>query len=136
MLHQISIFDEEPLTKFEQAMQRGSNIVGGKHRIYGASINLSVSELADFLKEEYGWSGSSFLDGFVTFSPKGIEIWKWEPRETQTYSWMDAAKAVKKLISLDKYLTSEEKEYMKSLQEEFDGIPLPKARYGYGEGWA
>ena len=136
MEHQISIFDDEPLTKFEQAIQRGSLTAGGKYRIYGASINLSISDLANFLKEEYGYEGFSFLDGFANFNSDGVEIWKWEPKETNSYSWTDAAKTVKKLISLDKYLTPDEKEYMKSLQEEFGGIPLPKARYGYGKGWA
>ena len=73
MEHQISIFDDEPLTKFEQAIQRGSLTAGGKYRIYGASINLSISDLANFLKEEYGYEGFSFLDGFANFNSNGVE---------------------------------------------------------------
>lgn len=132
MEHQISIFDEEPLTWFEECVQKGSLMQYGKLRIYGASLHLSVTELAAFLKEEYGWCGSSTRDGFMDCTPKGMRLYKFKEQYEENYSWTDVARAVKKLISIDKYLTDKEKEQMKSIQDQHNGnIPLPKPKHGY-----
>lgn len=136
MIHQISLFDDEPLTWFEKVLLRGSLTAGGKYRIYSAAVNLSVTELADFLKEEYGWSGSSVENGFVDYSPKGARLKKWHSDYEENYTWAEVAKKIKNLVYTDKYLSTKEKEYIKSLQEHFGCIPAPRARYGYGEGWA
>lgn len=135
MQHQISLFDNEPLTQFEENLTRGSLLQGGKYRIYGASINLPTTEFAKFLKEEYGLGGFSYFGGFMDFNSDGARMREWESAKEETYSWAEVAKIIKHLISIDKYLSEEEKEYMKQLQEYFNGIPCPRPRYGYGEGW-
>lgn len=137
MIHQISFFDEQPLSWFEQSLLRGSLLAGGKYRIYGASLHLSVTDFAKFLKEEYGTGGCSVDEGFLDFGSSGVKLWKIYTRYEEEYSWTDTAKAIKRLISIDRYLTDKDKEYIKKLQEAHGGtIPLPNPCYGYGNGWA
>jgi len=136
-MYQLTMFDDEPLSLFEQALLRGSLIAGGKYRIYGAALNMNVADFAQFLKEEHGYSGCSIDGGFIDYSPRGATIRIYNPTKEEIHDWNDTAKTIKRLINTDKYLNDKEKEYMKKLQEAHGGmIPCPKPRYGYGEGWA
>jgi len=76
--------------------------------------NPSISDLAKFLKKEYGIGGGS-RDGnpvcFQNHSAKGLSLeLKAENGERQIidYSWNKVAKAVKNAISEDKYITKED----------------------------
>lgn len=96
----------------------GNGFVNGKFQIndYIKSENPSDKALADFLKKEYGTGGSTRNDNtilFANYSRKGIclEI-KGENGERQNinYSWSQAAKAVKKAVEENRYITKNDEE--------------------------
>lgn len=113
MEHQISMFDTEPLTEFQEALQHGSGFELGRYRIYSAAITLPFKEFIPFLKKEYGLGGFSFNDGFVDYSAKGVCIWKFRSDKRSDYSWTDIAKEIKHLIAIDLYLTPRDKDFIK-----------------------
>lgn len=118
MEHQISIFDMEPLTKFQQALQRGSCFAKGKERIYSAALRLSFKDFVEYVKKEYGLGGFSFNDGFVDFNAKGMSMWKWRSDDRSSYSWTEVAKGIKQLIAIDNYLTQKEKDNINRIEKE------------------
>jgi hypothetical protein len=125
------MFDDEPLTWFQENLLHGSGFENGKIRIYAASLNLSTTDLASFLKEEYGTGGRSIDGGFMDYNPKGIELRKWKEEKSEIHTWSEAAKEIKHLISMDRYLTDKEKNKIKEKQKEFNGLTLPVSRYAY-----
>ena len=133
MEHQISMFDMlNPLTKQESCLRRGSGYEGGRIRIYAASMNLPERELASYLKDEYGIGGCSVEGGFMDYHSNGIKIRNWKTDETEKYSWSQVAKIVKRLIATDRYLDDKEKDRIKEIQNNHDGIlPIPHARFNY-----
>ena len=123
---QISFFDEEPLLWFEQNLQRGSGFAGGKIRLYLAALWMDVATFADYCKKEYGIGGWSIDGGFLDHNAKGIRLRSWKEEYEENYDWTYTAKAIKKLISIDKYLTDKEKEIIKQIQEQNGGVlPMP-----------
>lgn len=131
MEHQLSMFDTEPLTEFQEALLHGSGFAGGKYRIYAAAIQLSDKELALFLKNEYGLGGFSFNEGFVDYDARGICIWKFRSDARSNYTWAETANEIKHLIAIDAYLTDKEKETIKSIQNKHKELPTPSARMVY-----
>ena len=132
MEYQISFFDEEPLTWLEENLLHGSGFEGGKIRLYAASLNMNISDFATYCKKEYGFGGWSIDGGFLDHTPKGIRLKSWKNEYEENYDWSYIAKTIKKLISIDRYLTDKEKETIKRIQEKNDGIlpsPTPCARY-------
>jgi cephalosporin-C deacetylase-like acetyl esterase len=109
MEHQISMFDTEPLTEFQEALLHGSGFEGGKHRIYSAALQLPFKNFSSFLKKEYGIGGFSFKDGFVDYGSSGICMWKFRSDKRSDYSWNEVAKAIKQLIATDMYLNEKDK---------------------------
>ena len=130
---QLNMFDIlDPLSNFEESLLRGSGYENGKIRIYAASINLNASKFAEFLKEEYGVGGHSSKDGFVDYNTKGISIRNWKTNEQETHNCSQTAKAIKKLIGVDRYLTPDEKNKIKTIQKKHRGqLPMPVARIKY-----
>lgn len=140
MIEQISIFDLlNPVTesRFSSECKRGSGFAGGKVRIYCASLNLGVKELAAFLKDEYGIGGHSadFPDGgrgFTDYNGSGLMIREWKTNQTEKHSWTEVAKEIKRLIFSGEYLTEKEKKKVEAVAEHFGGnIPCPKPGYGW-----
>ena len=132
MFQQISMFDNDSLTWFQENLLRGSGFANGKIRIFAAVLNLAMSELANFLKEEYGIGGCSIEGGFMDYNAKGIQLKKWKEEKIEVHSWAETAKEIKKLISMDLYLNNKEKETIKTIQANHDGkLPLPIARFKY-----
>ena len=118
MTEQISIFEllEPCESRFTHEVKRGSGYEGGKVRIYCASLNLGVKELAKYLSDEYGCGGhsASFPDGgrgFTDYNSKGLSIREWKSREEEKHNWQEVASEVKRLIIHNEYLT--DKEYSK-----------------------
>lgn len=129
MEYQISFFDEEPLTWLQQGLIKGSNFAGGKIRIYAAALNMPINKFEKYLKDEYGLGGSSMDDGFIDYDSKGVRLWKFKEKHEEKYSWAEVAKEIKKLISIDKYLSDNDKKTIKIIKERNDGIlPVPVAR--------
>lgn len=114
----IDSYEDDKLTdeEIEAVVLRGSNIVDGKFRIYEQfNKNMSASLNVDFLKNEYGWGGSSSVIPYINISEnhdgKGIAILKRGHKADKILlKWPEVEKIIKRLISEDRYLSSEEKE--------------------------
>ena len=135
MFEQISIFDllQETESHFTAQIRRGSGFEGGRVRIYLASCNLGVKELAAFMKDEYGNGGNSidFPDGqrgFADYRPAGIELRVWKTDAVEKHNWQDAAKEVKRLICSNDYLSEKDWQKVQEIQEHFGKLPVPHPR--------
>ena len=106
----------------------GSGFQDGKHRIYEYFTQLhSPKEKEDFLKKEYGTGGRSHaLSGADNSNQmhdaKGILYSRRDNDEKLLLNWSKVAKRIDYLISVDRYLTKEEKEKFDELQRENVGI--------------
>ena len=96
---------------------RGSSFSEGKFRIYEQfQKSLSKKENADFLKNEYGWGGSSPAITGTGISEmhdgKGITISKKVngKEEKVLLNWNQVEKRISELIKMDRYLNPKEKE--------------------------
>ena len=136
MVEQISIIDildHGTESHFTTQIRRGSGFEGGRVRIYCASCNLGVKELAVFMKEEYGNGGNSitFSDGqsgFADYSGTGIELRIWKTHDIEKHSWLDAAKEVKRLIFSEEYLDKKDEEKVWQVSRHYGKLPVPKPR--------
>lgn len=142
MMEQISIFDlletKETESRFTHEVRRGSGFADGKVRIYFANLKMDIKQLAVFLKDEYGVGGHSadFPDGgsgFTDYNPKGLMIREWKTDVTEKHTWPEVAKEVKRLISMDDYLSPKDWQKVKDIQRR-DNDPVPRPRL-CEEGW-
>ena len=104
-------------------LTRGSNIAGGKGRIYAYfKEKHSPKEQADFLKNEYGIGGRSHAVSGASHSGedhsgKGVSLKKQDCPEIQL-NWANVAKRISELIRKDRFLTPEEKTQYEQLQRQ------------------
>ena len=104
-------------------LTRGSNIAGGKGRIYAYfKEKHSPKEQADFLKDEYGIGGRSHAVSGASHSGedhsgKGVSLKKQDCPEIQL-NWANVAKRISELIRKDRFLTPEEKARFEQLQRQ------------------
>ena len=104
-------------------LTRGSNIAGGKGRIYAYfKEKHSPREQADFLKDEYGIGGRSHAVSGASHSGedhsgKGVVLKKQDCPEIQL-NWANVAKRISELIRKDRFLTPEEKARFEQLQRQ------------------
>ena len=104
-------------------LTRGSNIAGGKGRIYAYfKEKHSPREQADFLKDEYGIGGRSHAVSGASHSGedhsgKGVSLKKQDCPEIQL-NWANVAKRISELIRKDRFLTPEEKAQYEQLQRQ------------------
>ena len=104
-------------------LTRGSNIEGGKGRIYAYfKEKHSPKEQADFLRKEYGIGGSSHAVSGASHSGedhsgKGVSLKKQDCPEIQL-NWANVAKRISELIRKDRFLTPEEKARFEQLQRQ------------------
>ncbi|NJE65097.1 helicase, partial [Enterococcus durans] len=117
-------FTEEELNNI---LRRGSGVEGGKIRIYHLyQRTLSKKERGSFLKEEYGWSGSTLDIQGSSFSmmncrpSKGITIIKKINNEdyVRVMKWSEVEERIGLLIRQNEYLTEEELKLVQSKKEE------------------
>ena len=93
------------------ALIRGSNIRDSKFRIEKfAKTNAQAEIFAEFLKDEYGWGGSSGDDIIASFdyNSKGIHIRLRENGRVITLNWNDTAKRITELINNGEYITDKD----------------------------
>ena len=137
MIDQISIFDlmQDTESRFTAECRHGSGYEGGRVRIYCASCNLGVKELADFLKEEYGCyygHSTTFPDGergFADYHASGMELWQFKSTWKERHSWQEMAKEIKRLIYSGEYLNEKDKAKVNEIADYFNGsLPVPNAR--------
>ena len=137
MLEQISIFDllsPQTESRFTHECRKGSGYANGKVRIYCASLNMGIKELAVFLKDEYGVGGHSadFPDGgsgFTDYNPKGLMIREWKSNREEKHGWQEVAKEVKRLILNGEYLTDDEYAQVTDICRRNGGpAPMPRPR--------
>ena len=139
MIEQISLFEllEPCESRFTAEVRRGSGYSDGRVRIYCASCNLGVKELAAYLKEEYGEAyghSSTFPDGvrgFADYKAKGMELWEFKTRNSEKHTWLEMAREVKRLIFAGEYLTEKDKAKVEEVAKRFGNLPCPKPRYGW-----
>ena len=104
-------------------LTRGSNIAGGKGRIYAYfKEKHSPKEQADFLKDEYGIGGRSHAVSGASHSGedhsgKGVSLKKQDCPEIQL-NWANVAKRISELIRKDRFLTPEEKTQYEQFQRQ------------------
>ena len=105
------------------SLTRGSNVEGGKGRIYAYSKEKHTpKEQADFLKNEYGIGGSSHAVSGASHSAedhsgKGISLKKQDCPEVQL-KWANVARRISELIRKDRFLTPEEKARYEQLRQQ------------------
>ena len=112
---QLSLFgmEDEPEPVVDEKMQllrddleRGSGFVNGKLRIadYFEQHQPTDKELAAFLQKDYGIAGHSGPDmPDVGYDSKGIHIISADKKGNYHYSWMQAAKEIRRMIEQDAY---------------------------------
>ena len=104
-------------------LTRGSNIEGGKGRIYAYfKEKHSPREQADFLRKEYGIGGRSHAVSGASHSGedhsgKGVSLKKQDCPEIQL-NWANVAKRISELIRKDRFLTPEEKTQYEQFQRQ------------------
>lgn len=97
--------------EIDATLTRGSNVEGGKGRIYTYLTGSHNSkEKADFLKNEYGQGGSSHAvsgQGWIDSSGKGIRLQKPECANVEL-NWNKTLARFENIIRNGKYFTPEE----------------------------
>ena len=105
--------------EIDATLNRGSNVEGGKGRIYTYLTGSHNSkEKANFLKDEYGWGGSSHAvsgQGWIDSSGKGIRLRKPECADVEL-NWNKVLTRFENIIRNGRYFTPEEKARYEELQ--------------------
>ena len=105
--------------EIDATLNRGSNIEGGKGRIYGYLTSAhNAKEKADFLKNEYGTGGSSHAvsgQGWIDSSGKGIKLQKPECANVEL-NWHKVLARFENIIRNGRYFTPEEKAKYEEMQ--------------------
>ena len=105
--------------EIDAALNRGSNVEGGKGRIYTYLTGSHNSkEKTDFLKNEYGISGSSHAVsgvGWIDSSGKGIKLQKSDCADVEL-NWNKVLSRFENIIRNGRYFTPEEKARYEEMQ--------------------
>ena len=108
-----------PQAAIDYVVCRGSNIESSKYRIYDHfQKKLTPQENIDFLKNEYGWGGSSNGIPGTGYSEmhdsKGISISRsgfgGDKSDVHLFKWPTVEKRIRQLMDADRYLTPAEKQ--------------------------
>jgi hypothetical protein len=112
----------------DKELTSGSGVQSGKYRIFDYfTQSHSPKEKEDFLKQEYGIGGRSHaLSGADNSNQmhdaKGILYSRRDNDDKLLLNWSKVAKCIDYLISINRYMTNEEKERFEELQRENVGI--------------
>jgi len=105
--------------EIDATLNRGSNIEGGKGRIYTYLTGAhNAKEKADFLKNEYGTGGSSHAvsgQGWIDSSGKGIRLQKPECADVEL-NWYKTLARFENIIRNGRYFTPEEQTKYEEMQ--------------------
>ncbi len=105
--------------EIDATLNRGSNVEGGKGRIYGyLTGNHTTKEKVDFLKKENGISGSSNAVsgiGWFDSSGKGIKLRKPDCADVEL-NWNKVLSRLENIIRSGRYFTLEEKAQYDEMQ--------------------
>ena len=105
--------------EIDAVLTRGSSVEGGKGRIYGFFTDArNTKEKSDFLKNEYGISGSSHAvsgQGWIESSGKGLCLRKPYCADVEL-NWNKVAERFDSIIRNDRYFTPEEKARYEEIQ--------------------
>ena len=95
--------------EIDQFLSKGSNVSEGKMRILSHFLHdHTTKERIDFLKDEYGWGGSSWVDGHGDAEPgKGITL-KRPHCENVNLKWPAVAKRIGELVQSGRYIPVED----------------------------
>ena len=132
--YQFSMFDNPTacMTDIERCVSLGSGFEGGRVRIYAAYNSLPENEFIQFIKEEYGTGGHGDIRGNSNYDSKGLSYRKWKEQKADFYTWKQISKEISKLINYNIYLSEKDKEKIKEIKKNHNGIlPLPMPRFHY-----
>ena len=105
--------------EIDATLTRGSNVEGGKGRIYGyLTGSYNSKEKADFLKNEYGIGGSSHSvsgRGWIDSSGKGIRLQKPDCADVEL-NWNKVLTRFENLILNGRYFTPKQKAKYEEMQ--------------------
>ena len=105
--------------EIDATLNRGSNVEGGKGRIYGyLTSSHNSKEKAGFLKNEYGIGGSSHSvsgRGWIDSSGKGIRLQKPDCADVEL-NWNKVLTRFENLIRNGRYFTPEQKAKYEEMQ--------------------
>lgn len=113
--------------------KHGSGFASGKLRIYKFyEAQPSTDAAIKFLKNEYGIGGHShtYLDGsqgFVDHDGKGLRFSDKGFKNKHTYPWRIVERRIRELITIDRYLSDKEKEYLPTYEKELAERALKRA---------
>ena len=113
--------------------KHGSGFASGKLRIYKFyEAQPSTDAAIKFLKNEYGIGGHShtYLDGsqgFVDHDGKGLKFSDKGFKNKHTYPWRIVERRIRELITIDRYLSDKEKEYLPTYEKELAERALKRA---------
>ena len=119
----------------DYTLQMGSNFHESKMRIYNHfEQSLSTQENIKFLKQEYGWGGSSSIhigtQIGIDYDGQGIKLHRGYENDAPkiTIPWNKVEKRISELIKAERYLNSKEKEaYPNWLKEQEQRKELQQA---------
>ncbi|GHT83982.1 hypothetical protein FACS18947_0710 [Bacteroidia bacterium] len=117
----------------DEILTRGGNVEHGKFRIYSYFLHIhTAKEKADFLKNEYGWGGTSSTGFSENHDGKGISYSRENnhmPYDKVILPWNKVAKRVDELIADSKYMTERELAYIPEYEK---GILARDVYHFYG----
>lgn len=122
LLNNTEVVDERQV-EVEQfinhCLMRGTGFEDGKYKVQKYfSESHTKSELAEFLKNEYGWGSSYTTDYHISYEPKGMVLQKPNPANNSEYiinvklTWSQTAEYIKKLIDKNEYFTEKDKKIL------------------------
>ena len=105
--------------EIDATLSRGSSVEGGKGRIYKyLTESHNSKEKGTFLKDEFGWSGSSHAvsgQGWRESSAKGIKLQKPDCADVEL-NWSKVLNRYENLIRSGRYFTPEEQAKYEEMQ--------------------
>ena len=111
----------------------GSGVSEGKFRIYSYFMQgHDAKECIEFLKDEYGTGGRSYIGYDEWHDSKGIKLSRADDfsdgnYDTVTLNWKQVQKRIAELIKEDRYLNRREKAYL----PEYEKMQLARSLYSF-----
>jgi len=132
-INPVSQSEIEPVTNenyytqeiIDDELVRGSGTEGGKGRIYYLFLHENdKKKRIKFLKEEYGWyshSSSSSLEHSVSYSGKGLQLYRYEIDELNI-SWSKVEKRIGELVATNQYMSADDLQKFQVLYADAVGV--------------
>lgn len=121
----------------EAALRYGSGFAQGKLRIYALyAQNPTPKEAAEFLKDEYGIGGRSWMyldgsSGFVDYSAKGMTFSRNGFTEEAKCAWAVIEQIMRGLIDTGAYMSVKDEDALSEVIQNWGCLPMPTPCHAY-----